>query len=327
MGLSDKLNLARLVALLVRPGDAAAPDPKVLEECRAAEGGARFDLYRPSGPSRGLLVAAHGGERTGWKNARLVGFARSLARIGVACAVPELAGLARSTFDRADLDALEAVCLDAGRIVGSKPGVLGFSYGGGYALTAASRERLQGQLRFVVTVGAFHDLASLLDGYAERKNAEPGTELEWDDAIWLKLVMAWWFREPLGLSPGLCAELEEQLDGYCDEADVSKKRAFFERALRGLDVFPVVARSVDRALLADLSPKGRGESIRCPVTLLHDRYDGVTPMREAERLHREIAGAKLVVTEVLAHVTPLRTLNLPALLRLTSALEPLVSDG
>ncbi|MGC4119143.1 MAG: alpha/beta hydrolase [Myxococcales bacterium] len=325
MSLGDKLKLARLLAHLVRPDEGGA-DRRLVEECHTAAGGARYDLYRPVEQPRSLLVAVHGGERTGWKNARLVGFARALARCGAACAVPELAGLARSAFDLADLDSLEAACLDCGQRIGARPGMVGFSYGGGYALTAASRKKLAGQLRFVVTVGAFHDLGGLLDWYAQHQGEEPRTDLEWDDAIWLKLVMAWWFRGPLGLSPELCAELQTQLDGYCDEEDVGKKRAFFERRLRPLDVFERVARTVDRQVLAELSPAGRGSAIGCPVTLIHDRYDGITPLREGERLHQEIAGSKLVVTEVLAHITPLRALDLPALLRLSSALEPLVGD-
>ncbi|HEY3450520.1 MAG TPA: alpha/beta hydrolase [Myxococcales bacterium] len=328
MGLRDKLQLARLVALLLRPGEAGAADAKVLEECAAAPGGGRFDLYRPrGGRSRGALVAVHGGERTGWKNARLVRLARALARCGVTCAVPELAGLARCSFDRADLDALEAVCLEAGRLAGSRPGLLGFSYGAGYALSAAAREGLAAQLRFVVAVGAFHDLPGLLDWYAAQGDVEPRTALEWDDAVYLRLILAWWFRGPLGLDPTLCAEMESLLDRFCEQASEAEKRAFYERSLRQLDLFPTAARTLDRALLADLSPKGRAERIRCPVTLIHDRYDGIVPLREAQRLHQEIAGSRLVVTEVLSHVTPARALDVLALARLTGALAPLVSAG
>ncbi len=327
MSLGDKLQLARLVALLLRPGDAGGPDPRVAEECLAARGGARFDLYRPRGPARSAVVAVHGGERTGWKNGRLVRFARALARCGVACAVPELAGLARCSLDLGDLDALASVSREAGRLAGARPGMVGFSLGAGYALAAAARDGLAEELRFVVAVGAYHDLAGLLDWHAARRGLEPRTAHEWDDAIWLRLVLVWWLRAPLGLDPGLCAELEAMLERFCDQASEADKRAFYERRLRAVDPFPAAARALAAAPLAELSPKGRAGRVRCPVTLIHDRYDALVPLREAQRLHQEIAGSRLVTTEVLAHVTPARALDLISLARLAAALEPLVGRG
>ena len=67
------------------------------------------------------------------------------------------------------------------------------------------------------------------------------------------------------------------------------------------------------------------------MTLIHDRFDGLVPLRHAERLHSELARApggerhRLVVTELLSHLTPSRALDVVGLARLAAALAPLVS--
>jgi len=129
------------------------------------------------------------------------------------------------------------------------------------------------------------------------------------------------------------AALGDLLDRYCEHASPQEKRAFYERHLKSLDVFPLAARTLDREVLAALSPAGRVQDIRCPVTIIHDRFDSVVPLREAERLYRELpelpGGQRhaLVVTEVLSHVTPSRALDVVGLARLVGALEALVSEA
>ena len=330
MSLSDKVQVVRFLAQLLRPGADSRPDPRVQETQESAPGGARFDLYLPSAGARGAVVAVHGGDRQGWKNGRLVAFARALARCQVACVVPEVAGLARCAFDLADLDALEQVCSAAEQRLVRRVGLVGFSYGGGYALSLAARPALA-SLRFVVAVGAFADLPSLFDWYAERDRVPPRTREEWDDAIYLRLVLAYWFRAALGVPDGLCADVESLLDRYCEQASPEEKRSFYEQHLRRLEVFAVAAKAIDRDLLALLSPAGKMAQVRCPVTLIHDRFDSIVPEHDARRLYDELTRAgggphRLVVTEVLSHVTPTRALDLVGLARLASALEPLVSQ-
>jgi pimeloyl-ACP methyl ester carboxylesterase len=328
MGLADKLQVARFLIQLLRPGDVIGPEARAHESC--VVGGARYELYLPRGRARGVAVAVHGGDRQGWHNARLVRFARALASCEVACAVPEIPGLARCTFDPSDLEALAEVCADASRRLAGRPGLVGFSYGGGYALAVAAQAELS--LRFVVAVGAFHSLPDLFDWYVQQDQVAPRTREEWDDAIYLKLVLAFWFAEPLGVSAALRGDLESLLDRYCEEASDAEKRAFFERHLRHLDVFPVAARTIDRGLLSRLSPAGKMGGVRCPVTLIHDRHDSIVPLRDAERLYAELALGgrahhRLAITEVLSHVTPTRVLDLRGLARLASALEPLLAQG
>jgi pimeloyl-ACP methyl ester carboxylesterase len=331
MSLADKLQLARFLAHLA--GGRDAPD----ERRGAAQGreadGERYELYLPGAAPRATVVAVHAGDRHGWHQARLVRLCRALARSGIACAVPRLERLSRCELDPGDLDALASVVREAAREAGRPVGLVGFSFGGGYALSLAARPDEAARLRFVVAVGAYHDLGALFDGWLARGGADPTNEAEWDDLVYLKLVLAHRFREALGVAPALAAEMDSLLDRFCDEASDDEKRRFFERHLRALDVFAAAARAVDRRAAAALSPAGRLDGVRCPVTLIHDRFDGLVPLRDAERLHSELKQAKggerhtLLVTELLSHLTPSRALDVVGLARLGSALAPLVSAG
>jgi pimeloyl-ACP methyl ester carboxylesterase len=144
-------------------------------------------------------------------------------------------------------------------------------------------------------------------------------------------VLAFRFREALCVAPPLAAEMDSLLDRFCDEAKDEEKRQFFERHLRALPAFAAAARSVDRLALSTLSPAHKLDGVRCPVTLIHDRFDGLVPLRDAELLHSELARVpggerhRLVVTELLSHLTPSRALDVVGLARLAAALAPLVS--
>ena len=328
MSLADKLQLARFLAHLASGTD----DLRFAAQPREAQG-ARYDLYLPQGALRGAVVAVHGGDRHGWRNAKLARLCRALARSSVACAAPQLTGLARGAFAPGDLDELASVAQALESETGQRPGLIGFSLGGGYALTFAARIEQAVAPRFVVAVGAFHDLGALLDWHLSRKDLAPKTAAEWDDFIYLRLALAYWFRAALQVKPELEAQLVSQLERYCDVASDAEKRRFYEQHLRALDALPVAAREVDRQALAALSPTGRLTNVRCPVTLIHDRFDTLVPLSEAERLLHELEQApdaarhKLVVTGVLSHVTPTRALDLAGLARLSAALEPLVSAG
>jgi pimeloyl-ACP methyl ester carboxylesterase len=332
MSLADKLQMARFLAHLARGGD-APDDPRLAPLVREAFG-ARYEIYLPGAAPRATVVAVHAGDRHGWRQARLVRLCRALARSGIACAVPQLERLSRCELDPGELDALGAVVREAAREAGRPVGLVGFSLGGGLALALAARPDEGSRLRFVVAVGAYHDLGALFDGWLARDEAAaPRTLAEWDDLVYLKLVLAFRFREELGLSPPLAAELDSLLDRFCDEASDEEKRRLFERHLRALPVFPVAARAVDRRAAAALSPAGRLAGVRCPVTLIHDRLDGLVPLRDAERLLDELKRApggerhRLVVTELLSHLTPVRALDVVGLARLGAALEPLVRAG
>ena len=144
----------RLAAVFSRSRDLhpdADPRCSVEKNVRAANGW-RVDRYRPKKPSGAFLVLLHGWTLRGKDDLRLQAFARSLAIAGVECCVPNLPGLAMLTFDTGDVLGLRALLGECP----SRPGIIGFSLGGSYALLAASDHA--NQPRFVVSVGGYGDL-------------------------------------------------------------------------------------------------------------------------------------------------------------------------
>jgi dienelactone hydrolase len=206
--------LAFAVGLAVPQADAWLaglwPAPREGEIGIPVEGGRlACDVYRPP-RARGALVLVHGLSRAGRRHPELVRLARLLARHDRLVLVPHFEGLAAFRLRGREVDEIEAALRHL-RAQGAPSGILGFSFGAGPALLAATRVpdvRLAGSfggyadLRDViayVTTGARHDtpaepynrwkLLALLAAFpddpqdrgrlerlAERKLADPGAD-------------------------------------------------------------------------------------------------------------------------------------------------------
>jgi acetyl esterase/lipase len=338
LALGDFFRLTALLARVARE-PSPGPDPRIEELPDQQTGaGVRYDLYRPRycfrGEARTAMIAAHGVTCRGRRDPRLVHFARCLARSGVIAAVPTLSGLAAHRWDVADLDALEqvvAAVADATAPSGVPLGLIGFSYGGSYALVVAARQRVASRIGFTLTVGAYHSLDRVFDWYVETQHLEPTTEEEWDDAIYLQLILASQHRDRLGLSAERCGELESLLERYCFEAPAGEKRRFYDTHLRGRGLIDLGSAHRDRAVLEALSPAGKLASLRCQVSLIHDERDSIVPSSEAEALMRELEshggqGHALLVTSLLSHVNLKDAFRLGEVRRLYRALEPVLGQ-
>lgn len=279
----------------------------------------RARLYTLPGhtPSRGLVIA-HGVHYRGIDEARLVPFARALARTGRAVLTPELADLAdyRITERSAEDIARSARWLSerADLVDRGKVGVLGFSFAGGLALVAAERPELEGRLEFVTSVGGHHDLSRVLDFFVSDRVETP------EGVIQAKAH-----------EYGLVVLLYQYLDHFVDEADrpaladalrswlredrasawaaasrrttASGERLFrllVEQRLR--ELAPELRRLLveRRPVLSALSPRGRLRRLGVPVYLLHGSADSVIPPSETNWAARELEGR-----EHLALVSPL----------------------
>ncbi|MEK6710728.1 MAG: hypothetical protein AABZ64_09125, partial [Nitrospinota bacterium] len=141
------------------------PPPGRREE---SAGGAPLDLYLPGvgGNSlRGCVLLAHGMTDAGRRDPRLAAFARDLARLGFAAAVPELPGMRRFRPDPEDTARLASsfLWLDGRRAPGSPPcGLIGFSFSVGPVLLAAARPEIGGRVGYAITVGAYFELREVL---------------------------------------------------------------------------------------------------------------------------------------------------------------------
>ncbi|MFH0899713.1 MAG: phosphatase PAP2 family protein [Pseudomonadota bacterium] len=185
--------------------------------------------------------------------------------------------------------------------------VVGFSFGAGLALVAATDARVSGCIDSLLLFGPYHSLEEVWSSLSDHP---PERLADWDGFVFSQLVLAHRLGAAAFANEADHAEAEELLANYCSIADVASKRAFFERALSGRGVVAKSQHLHDRALLAELSPAGRLAQLGARVHLIHDRNDPVIPASHARRLHAELAerrvegGQDVLVTSVLSHVTP-----------------------
>jgi pimeloyl-ACP methyl ester carboxylesterase len=127
------------------------------------------DLYTPAGTSRAALVLVPGLTPAGKSDPRLVDLAETLARMGFTVLVPEVPGFRSYRVAADDIDVLADALhhvetlpsMDARRPVG----IGAFSYAVGPALIAATRAGIAERVDFVVGVGGYYDLRSLIAYY------------------------------------------------------------------------------------------------------------------------------------------------------------------
>lgn len=122
------------------------------------------DLYLPGGerPLAGIVLVP-GAVPQGKDEARLVAFATTLARARFAVLVPEMGGFRELRIQRGDMrevaDAFAHLAGSPELASGGRAGIAAFSYAVGPALLAAMQPDICDQVRFVVGVGGYYDLA------------------------------------------------------------------------------------------------------------------------------------------------------------------------
>lgn len=130
--------------------------PGSLAGCDASSG------ERPEHCPRAGIIAVPGAVPLGKDDPRLVAFATTLARAGFAVLTPELRGFRELRIRPADAEEIA----DAFATLVSRPalapdgraGMAAFSYSVGPALLAALQDDIRDKVRFVVGIGAYHDM-------------------------------------------------------------------------------------------------------------------------------------------------------------------------
>jgi pimeloyl-ACP methyl ester carboxylesterase len=335
-------NLMRLGGLLRRLGGdpIAADHPRIAEqrdleangdELDGLGGRGHYDLYRPANKSpRGVVIALHGMTMQGNRDARLVHFARCLALSRVCCVTPRLEGLASCHYRREDLADLGAVVRAVANEQQTKPALLAFSLGGSYALLCAAQPAQRELVRFVLTFGAYHHLGALIDAIGQTHLADPQSDVEWDERIYVEAILALQHGTAAGLPTTLIEGCRELLAGYCRSLSAEDKRAFHRDHLAGRELVDLARRYGDRQPYEDLSPAGKLDGLRCPVGVVHDVADPLVPPAEARALHAELASLDggerhgLLITPLLTHVDLRTLLRFGELARFFKLLEPLI---
>ena len=286
-------------------------------------------IYQHHHKKLAACVAVHGVTINGGQDPRLIHFARTMAHFGITCVVPTLGGLASCRWETSDLDELANIVTLTADTIHQPVGLVGFSFGGSYALIVAGRSEALEHIPWVITFGAYHNLADVLEGYTLNLKCEPQNKTEWDEAIYQRLVFLYGQRDAVAFSQEVWQEAEALLKRYCFEASFEEKRCFYDHYLRDLDT-EVFKRLPEPEVLKKLSPKGNLERLDCPVTLIHDRNDHAVPPSQAERLLSELESLqsnkkhRLVLTSLLSHVSASNLMNVPEMIRLAKALSPLI---
>lgn len=124
------------------------------------------DLYRPGGKPRAGLLLIPGAAEGGKDDPRLVAFAKTLARGRFTVLVPDLKGLKSLRVGSGDVqevaDSFEQLLSMPDAAPRGNAGICAFSYAAGPALLASLSPAIRDRVRFVMAVGGYHDLTSVL---------------------------------------------------------------------------------------------------------------------------------------------------------------------
>lgn len=136
------------------------------------------DLFALNG-SRAGLVLVPGASEAGKDDPRLRAFARSLARAGFVVLVPEIETLRRLLVrpeDAAEIaDAVEYLSRRLATHGATRIGIAAISYSTGPAVLAALDARIRHKVSFVIAVGGYYDMDSVVTYFTTGKfRAAPG---------------------------------------------------------------------------------------------------------------------------------------------------------
>jgi acetyl esterase/lipase len=156
------------------------------------QGTMRANLYVPAGRGRrAAVLLVHGVVETGKDDPRMAWLAELLARSGFVVLVPDFSGFRSLRLRVTDIgemvDAVVYLRSLHDRVLPDRIGMIAFSYGAGPMLIAAADPRIERNLRFVVSVGGYYDLAQVIRfvttghyRYGEAKGrAEPSDYTRW----------------------------------------------------------------------------------------------------------------------------------------------------
>jgi len=280
-----------------------------LRESRLRTGnGTEFDLYEPVGTGIRTVIAVAGLTLKGEREPRFSNFCRALAESGARVAAPALPALKTYRFEESDLHILIALIRDLHEQVGSAISLVGFSVGGGLALAAAAAEETRNAVDLAIVFGAHYDLGPVWQELVRKHQGGPPTDdLDWEDYIWLRMIMAYRRLSSLGNRDAEREEMIRMLDSYC-ELPIGVKKEFFRRVMKPRQELTELAGFDDAAVLARMSPRGRLQDLKAAVMVFHDPHDLLVSAVQARRLYEELksrgpdARQRLLITPLLSHV-------------------------
>jgi pimeloyl-ACP methyl ester carboxylesterase len=283
------------------PRPAAAPVSRVAAELDGVSG----DLYSPGQRAPGIVLVP-GAAPEGKDDPRVVRVAQALARSERVVFVPTLE-LFQQRLVQEDIDRIArcTAALAEFDLVRGPVTLLGFSYGGSFALIAAVDPRLAGRLAQVAVFGAYYDLIGMVQAVTSGVSLVDGQRIPWQGHPLAQAILK---TQAVTLAP---KDQQTKLIEVLEERESPEKLSRPARAIYDLLVNEDPARTFDlaarlpkpaRDLLARFSPSSVAGRIGVPVVAMHSTDDPAVPYGEALRLAAGIPGTKLVTVEVFSHV-------------------------
>lgn len=268
--------------------------------------GVEGDLYAGDEPAPAMVLLP-GAIETGREDARVVRAGEALAAAGRTVFVPELS-LYERQLDTDDIERIVDAALGvAAHRLGEGPvSLLGFSFGGSYALVAAADQRLAGELAQVATFGGYFDLVGLLQAATTGVSLIEGERIEWEEPhprARQLTVQAGLQLAPPGQRPALAAALAGERDPEVLPAD---SRAVFDLIdnddpARTRDLAAELPARA-RRLLDRFSPAAVAQDIDAPVVALHAVEDPAVPHAELRRLEAGLPDTHALSVQLFGHI-------------------------
>ena len=281
----------------------------------------KADLYLSGQDALAGLLLVPGAAETGKDDARLVAFAKSLARARFNILVPDLESLRKLQVGPENVREL----IDAFSVLsrpefspGGRAGILAFSYAAGPAVLAALEPEIRDRVNFIFAVGGYHDLNRVLVFFTtghfmdkgQSKHLRPNAYGKWvfvlsnlDRLSYLtdrERFRAMFERKkedlaaPLGdLAAALTAE-GKALYAFITNQDPHQVESLMKRLPQGIH---------NDIVALDLADKDLNQ-LSSRLILVHGYDDPIIPYPESRALSRAVPDgqARLYLVDGLAHV-------------------------
>ncbi len=265
-------------------------------------------LYTHKRGVRGTLVLIHGVTARASEDPNLVHLARCIASLGYRCLTPPLEGLANFEHSVRDVDTVSAAIQRAFELGNERVGVLAFSYGASYALSAIARPSASKCCKAILAFGAYYSLADALEQQRNLLARNPKPEFDDADLLYLRYTLLACQRSELELPDVAWSAILFTLANFMSSSSLEdKKRALLDHA-KSFDFVDLMQRYQRRVLPAELSPAGRLHEVACPVALLHDPNDRFVPAEHLQRIRHDLDARNgypptaALTTPMLSHV-------------------------
>ncbi len=257
------------------------------------------DMYS-GGEDAPVILFVPGATRKGRDDRRVVAAATALASANRRVFVPELA-LYDRTFRQSDIDLLGGAIE---RLSSDSPiGIVGFSYGGSFALIAAAEAPAE-DVSYIATFGAYFDLVNVIQAVTTGSTILDGERVAFDTVPEARTILT---RAAVGFAPPAVAdELERAVESRDPTRLPPEARPVYDLLVNKdpAKTPRLVAALPDdfKETLEEFSPSNYVQRLGAPLFIMQSKEDAATPWTEAELLAEAVPRSRVVMLEHFSHV-------------------------